>query len=127
MSLKGWANLLLHDKVDPSKMVDSDVERYTRLLNALADKLFDGFGAYANRQKCRKTICETAIDLGIDLMAFKHARTKKVLIGRGLLDIWTEVYKTRFGSAVGTAAWQEDKRRVVVTRLAKQRQEEKRQ
>jgi len=58
------------------------------------------------------------MELGIDLPSFTNSRRKRI-IGRGLLDAWNKAQVKRYGSAVGTAALKEAKRRDVKTLLTR--------
>lgn len=111
-----WLNFLRHEKLDPERTDPKSAERLKELATRLGAgggcKTFLGYG-YADRIKCRRIVCETAIDMGFDLMSVKHKGKPKPLIGRGLLDVWNVVYKERFGGVIGTGGWFEDKRRKV--------------
>jgi hypothetical protein len=107
-----WAKFLAAEKLRPN-------EESTLVLLDLATALAKTDvkprrSPYVFRQLARKTIVNTAMDLGIDLPALGD-------IGRGLLDVWVEEYVRRFGSAEGTNAWHELKRRTIVTNLSKER------
>jgi hypothetical protein len=110
--LNQWAKFLAAEKLRPN-------EESTLVLLELAEALArtnvkPRRNPYAHRQLARKTIVNVAMDLGIDLPNLGD-------MGRGLLDMWVEEYARRFGSAHGTNAWAELKRRTVVTKLAKER------
>lgn len=125
-ALKTWGGFLVHEKLDPARMSDADVQTIMRLVTELATRHPDPkpFRAYADRLQCRRVVCDVAMDLSIDLLGLKHPVSGKVLIGRGLLDVWAVAYQERFGSAVGTAAWHEDKRRKVSSKQAELRRKE---
>jgi hypothetical protein len=76
---------------------------------------------YAARIASRRLIVVAAMDLGIDLMAITKVYDGKVAMGRGLIDVWHQVYAERFGSNHGTASWAELRRRRVVKKLSLER------
>jgi hypothetical protein len=120
-----WTNALRFDKLAMDAVGTDDVGKLVEVCTLLAVRFPDiklGQG-YKARQKNRADICHAAIDLGIDLVGIKalsRYKRGKPLIGRGLLDVWTEVLKERFGSAHGTNAWFEQRRRNVKTKMAKE-------
>lgn len=123
MSINRWASFLAHEKLEPKRCDEyNDIFVLIKLTEELA-KLggIPCYRPYRDRLESRRFVVNTAMDLGIDLMAITHRG--KPSIGRGLLDIWEIEYKRRFGSAHGTAAWAELKRRGVVTKLAKENNE----
>lgn len=122
-AFKVWAGRLAHDKMEMDKVNDQDRAKLIELVAELAKRHPEAQGqSHVHTLHFRKLVAETAMDLGIDLLAIKSmSRFKrgKPIIGRGLLDVWNEVLKQRFGSAVGTNAWREDKRRKIVTDMSK--------
>lgn len=120
-----WMNFLYNEKLDSDKMDEKTVIHLVRLCEKMAETRGPKIRPYAEKIKSRHFVCETAIDLSMDLMAIKHKNTGKRLIGRGLLDVWLKVYKERFGSTIGTSAEYETKRRDIKTRLARDLRNEK--
>ncbi len=105
-----WIAFFTHEKL---KVLDSfDL---VKLVKDLAEKGTPKYRPYKSRLETRRLIVNRAMDLGIDLS--KHR------MGRGLLDMWNEVYKERFGSTFGTVAEREVKRREIKRRLARERQD----
>ena len=124
-----WANFLVHEKLDPAKLIDNkDVASLVALCERLAAvRRVEGY-SHPQVLANRRLVCETAIDMGIDLLKIKrrkHGRGTKPAVGRGLLDAWAVVYRERFGSTVGTSAEAEDRRRRVVGKLSKEMRAEK--
>lgn len=120
-----WASFLAHEKIEPKSLVDPrDVTKLLDLCNRLAELDRPRYRPYKARIETRKLVCNTAMDMGFDLLALKRrkptGRGTKPTIGRGLLDTWNEVYKQRFGSTVGTAGAQEIVRRKVVGKLSEE-------
>jgi len=116
-----WAHFLAEERLTPKTLG----EEGTQILLVLAEALAKTTVAprrkpFVFRKVARRTIVSVAMDLGIDLPALTTV-SGKVAMGRGLLDMWSAVYKDRFGSDYGTNAWFELKRRGVVTKLAKER------
>lgn len=105
-----WLNFLVWEKLNPKKMTKAQLDNFLKLAQVLGEKGRPAYNPYAKKLESRKLVCETAIDLSIDLMAYPK-------FGRGLLDAWVLTYKARFGSTIGTAAEKELKRRAVVTKL----------
>lgn len=116
-----WGNFLVHEKLDPVVLEDRDVELVIILITELAVRFPNPkpFKAYNARLICRDQVCNTAMDLGIDLTGMKNRKGKQA-IGRGLLDSWVKEYGKRYGGTVGTVGDTEIKRREIVSRLAKQ-------
>lgn len=119
-----WAGFLAHEKLHPDRIDGADVMDLIELCEKLALVRSPCFSPYNERLACRRLICETAMDMGFDLPSIRGGVTNKYIIGRGLLDMWNEVAKKRYGSVKGTQSLWEAKRRNVVTKLAKQREEE---
>lgn len=118
-----WANFLASEKLTPKSVGEEGTQILLTLAEALAKlKVKPCRRPYFFRQVARRAVVEQAINLGIDLPALTTVRGK-VAMGRGLLDMWSTVYKERFGSNYGTNAWFELKRRGVVTKLAKENYE----
>ena len=116
-----WANKLAHDKLRMDVVGDGARAQLIELCAELAVR-HPKVTCRVHPLHSRRQVCEVAVDLGIDLTAIKSlSRFKrgKPLIGRGLLDVWAVVLKERFGSAVGTKAWFEQKRRDIKMKLAK--------
>jgi hypothetical protein len=112
-----WAGFLAHEKLCPKCMGEEDVLDILELAEELAKLGSPSYTPYLERLKTRRLIVTTAMELGIDLTAIKHR--VKMLMGRGLLDIWVSEYKMRYGSSVGTQAEWERKRRDIKTRLSR--------
>lgn len=116
-----WANKLAGDKLAMDKVGDGDRGKLLELCILLAER-FPDVTCRHHRYHTRKDVCEAAIDLGIDLLTIRSGsryKRGKPLIGRGLLEAWTVVLAARFGSAVGTNAWFEQRRRDIKTKMAK--------
>jgi hypothetical protein len=114
-----WASFLAAEKLT-AKTVDN-FEVLLDLAQELAKRgVVPSRRPYKDRIQSRRLVVNAAMDLGIDLTGLKK-QGDKLAMGRGLLDVWKEEYARRFGSAFGTAAWAELKRRAVVTKLAEQR------
>lgn len=116
-----WANFLKHDKLDPEYLLLKDIQTIIILCQRLSEKYPEPkpYRSYKDRLIHRRYVCETAIDMSIDIVSIKHKKNGKVIAGRGLLDMWAIVYKEKFGSAHGTNGWFETKRRDVSTKLSK--------
>jgi hypothetical protein len=112
-----WANFLAHEKLTPNRVEDTWAMELVRLCEALAAKARPKFKPYRERLLTRQILCETAMELGIDLASIKNKHNQKIIMGRGLLDIWNQVYERRFGSSYGTAGEWEATRRNVKTNL----------
>lgn len=129
MSANKWANFLSFDKLDAGKLVNNKhVLQLVQLCEKLASIRAPSYVSHAEKMVCRRLVCTTAFDLGIDLMAMKRGKYgggTRVAMGRGLLDVWNEEYAKRFGSILGTAGAAEVTRRAVVTRLSAQMKKEK--
>jgi len=110
-----WSKFLEHEKLTPDRVMGVNVGRVIYLCNELARQGPPKFKPYAKRIETRRLICRTAIEMNFDLAAIKYHG--KIAMGRGLLDVWMEEYATKFGSAYGTQAWRETKRRDVKTKL----------
>lgn len=108
-----WANFLANEKLTP-KRVDNPMV-LVELCEALAAKQGPKTRPYAAKQESRLLVCETAIDLGIDLTQFKIGH--KLVMARSLLDAWNKVYEKRFGSTFGTVGEKEVTRRLIKTQL----------
>lgn len=124
-----WASFLSNDKIDAGKLAsDKYVLQLMELCQKLASIRKPSYASHVEKMACRRLVCTTAFDLGIDLMGMKkrkfHGGTKPAM-GRGLLDVWNQEYAKRFGSIIGTAGAAEITRRTVVTRLSKQAHDEK--
>lgn len=127
-----WARFFANEKIVPDQLSEKDIQTLMRLCEALGAKRspYEGKGvSHINKMEARRLAVNTAMDMGIDLMAIKkkkfHGGTKPAM-GRGLLDVWNEEYQKRFGSIRGTLGEAEVIRRKVVTKLAEQRADEKR-
>lgn len=118
-----WANFLANEKLTPARVEDP------MLLVKLCEKLAETGGPrvkpYAAKLISRRRVVNQAMDLGIDLAALKDRG--KLIMSRGLLDIWNSEYAKRYGSNVGTAAWKEAKRRDIKTLLRSEKPSEKSQ
>ena len=101
-----WARFLAHEKLDPKNMSSDWVLKLINLTEELVKRGNPKYRPYKDRLETRKLICETAMDLGIDLTGIKHKWKGKYMIGRGLLDMWNKVCIERYGSVYGTqSAW----------------------
>ncbi len=115
-----WANFLSNHGLDPKKV--GDPLRLVQLAEALAQKGRPSFRPHKDRLESRRLLVNTAMDLGIDLAGMKDRG--KLIMDRGLLDIWNQEYAKRFGSEYGTAGWREAKRRTARTTVADRRRAE---
>jgi hypothetical protein len=113
-----WANFLYNEKLDPAKLDSDSILELVYLCEKLSEKRGPKIRPYKEKLVSRRLVVDTALDLGIDLLAMKYRG--KCLIGRGLLDVWLVAYKERYGSTVGTAGEWEAKRRDIKIKLAKQ-------
>ncbi len=120
IGIDNWANFLVNEKLDPRKMDDDSSMELAYLCEILSENSKPIRKPYKKRIETRRLIVETALDLGIDLIAFKNKRTGKILIGRGLLNIWKIAYELKYGSAQGTKGEWEIKRRDIKTKLSKE-------
>jgi hypothetical protein len=128
-NINKWANFLKNEKLDPAVLSEKDTLKLMMLAAKLAESGPPKIGSHADKQESRRKVCNTAFDMAIDLMGMKKQKYhggSKPAIGRGLLDVWNEQYKIRFGSTVGTLGASEVTRRTVVTRLSEQREREQR-
>lgn len=116
-----WANFFFNEKLDPKKMNEESIMELLYLCEVLAVKQAPTRHPYKDRIACRRLAVDTALDLGIDLIDFKNKQNGKIMIGRGLLDVWQVAYQERYGSTVGTRGAWEAKRRDIKTKLAKAR------
>lgn len=116
-----WANFLFNEKLDPNQLDPKDTLRLLELCQRLAQIRPPKINPHKSKLESRALVCETAIDMGFDLMTIKRLKNgvSKVAMGRGLLDVWNEVYKKRFGSTLGTSGESEVTRRKIVTNLLK--------
>lgn len=112
-----WANFLFNEKLDPKKLDEGSVMELLHLCEVLASKRGPIIRPHAQKLISRRLVVDTALDLGIDLLAMKHKG--KCLIGRGLLDVWMVAYKERYGSTFGTLGEWEAKRRNIKIKLSK--------
>ena len=102
-----WASFLSNEKLTPQRV--PDVMVLVTLCEELAKRDGPRVRPHALRLKSRELVCETALDLSIDLAGIKH--NGKMAMARSLLDAWNLCYARRFGAIYGTAGWREDKRR----------------
>lgn len=117
-----WANFLACEKLRPTALTLEGVQVLLDLTIELAKrKVKPSRRPYAARIASRRLVVNAAMDLGIDLMALVKSYDDKVAMGRGLIDVWHQVYAERFGSNYGTASWAELRRRRVVTKLSQER------
>jgi hypothetical protein len=117
-----WANFLSQEKLTPKSIGEEGTQVLLDLTVELANrKVMPSRRPYAARIASRRLIVVAAMDLGIDLMAITKVYDGKVAMGRGLIDVWHQVYAERFGSNYGTASWAELRRRRVVTKLSLER------
>ncbi len=127
-AINAWANFLKNEKLDAATLSDEWALRLVELCFELSKKRAPKIDTHVSKMECRRLVCTTAFDMSIDLLkAWKRThggRGTKPAIGRGLLDVWNEEYKKRFGGTVGTPGAAEIIRRTVVTKLSKQTREE---
>lgn len=117
-AIDNWANFLANEKLTATRVG----EKIEKLID-LAEKLAKEHGKpklrpYLAKIQSRRLVVRAAMDMGFDLPAIRYRG--KVAMGRGLLDVWAEEYKLRYGSAVGTLAELERKRRDIVTKLSRE-------
>lgn len=118
--MDSWANFFFNEKLDPAKMDEESMMELVWFCEQLSKMRAPCIRMHMDKLQTRKYACYLAMDLGIDLMEFRDKRTGKHLIGRGLLDMWNEVYTKRFGSTVGTRGAWEAKRRDCKIKLTQQ-------
>lgn len=126
-----WAQFFAHEKLDPKTFLDN---KHVEQLIALCQKLaetgtpYDGKGfSHVAKMNARRRAVNAAMDMGFDLLAIRkrgHIRGSKPAIGRGLLDVWNEEYRERFGSTVGTPGAFEITRRKISGNIATEKQRE---
>lgn len=117
-----WANFLACEKLTPKSLGEEGTQVLLDLATELANRaVMPSRRPYRARIATRRLVVNVAMDLGIDLMALTKAYDGKVAMGRGLIDVWHQVYAERFGSNFGTASWAELRRRRVVTKLSEER------
>ena len=113
-----WANFLANEKLRSADISEEWTMRLISLCEALAAKRSPRIASHKDKLLSRQFVCETAMDLGLDLPAIRNRRGK-VAMGRGLLDAWNKTYAARHGTTHGTASDLEAKRRDIVTKLSK--------
>ena len=111
-----WAQFLANEKLSPDRIEEHWAMELVRLCEALAAKRGPKVRPYHAKLESRRLVCETAMELGIDLPAIKAQG--RVAMARSLLDAWNSAYAARHGSTLGTASAREAIRRNVVTRLS---------
>lgn len=117
-----WANFLSQEKLTPKSIGEEGTQVLLDLTIELGKRnVLPSRRPYAARIASRRLVVIAAMDLGIDLMAITKVYDGKVAMGRGLIDVWHQVYAERFGSNFGTASWAELRRRRVVTKLSEER------
>ncbi len=119
-----WAAFLANDKLEPKRTDEAGTMTILRLCEELVKRsqppfVFCPFRSHPDRLRHRKMVAETAMDLGIDLMAIRHKG--KPAMGRGLIDAWNAAYAERFGSTYGTAGAKEVARRTAKTTIHQSR------
>lgn len=105
-----WASFLAHEKLQADWVGPDGTLKLMDLCRELArregDKMYPVYRSHKDRIIGRRKVCEAAMDMGLDLLSLtrpKHqGRGRKPAIGRGLLDVWNEVYKERFGDTRAT-------------------------
>lgn len=116
-----WANFLSCERLEPKYVGEEGTEVLLDLAIELGKRgKTPSRRPYIGRIASRRLVVVAAMDLGIDLMALTTNRGK-VAMGRGLIDVWHQIYAERFGSNFGTASWAELRRRRVVTKLSEER------
>lgn len=115
--INSWANFLFNEKLDPKHMTPHQIIDLVRLCGLLAEVRPPKINMHKDKLESRRFVCETAIENSIDLAGIKK-QGKKLMMGRGLLDMWLVVYQEYFDDAYGTTAFTESKRRDIKTRLA---------
>jgi hypothetical protein len=114
-----WANFLANEKLDPEYISQEDTNKLMDLCIKLDSLGYQPkISMYKHKMESRKILVGVSMDMGIDLLSIKHKFNGKRLIGRGLLDVWNQVYQERFGSTVGTAGSKEAQRRDVKIKLS---------
>jgi len=111
-----WASFLANHKLTAERTGRLDV--LLQLCELLAAKGGPKVRPHTKRQECRRLVCDTAMEAGIDLTALKHRG--RLAMSRGLLDAWNAAYAARYGSVLGTAGAREVVRRGAKTRLREQ-------
>jgi hypothetical protein len=111
-----WANFLANEKL---KVGGEGTLVLIDLATELAKRGTPARRPYMARIASRQLIVNTAMDLGIDLPGLWPK------LGRGLLEVWLDVYTHRYGGIYGTNAWAELKRRGIVTKLVEERKRER--
>jgi hypothetical protein len=106
-----WANFLANEKLEPKKFPPKQKLQLIELAQALANIQSPQIRPYKAKLASRNLVCNTAIRLSIDLMAF-HYHGKPAL-SRGLLDAWNKEYENQFGSTLGTTGEKENVRRTI--------------
>jgi hypothetical protein len=117
MSIDKWANFLKNEKLDPKNISAEWTMKLIQLCEALASIHSPKISMHKFKIESRKLVVETAMNLGIDLASIRHKMTGRYIIGRGLLDVWNQVYKERYGAIDGTRGQLIDIHRKVVTHL----------
>lgn len=117
-----WANFLMNDKLSPAGLKDDDVLVILDLCAKLAQIRPPKIQMHKDKIESRRLVCVTAMEAGYDLAGIK--RHGKMAMGRGLLDVWNEEYKKKFGTIFGTLGEQEVIRRGVSTENIKLRRAE---
>jgi hypothetical protein len=109
-----WANFLMNEKLVPDAR---NTLTLLELCQALAKDGGPCIRSHKDKIKSRQKVVCAAFDLGIDLTSIKKD-DGRIMMGRGLLDVWNSEYEKRFESKTGTAGDKEATRRDVKTRLA---------
>lgn len=118
-----WANFLFNEKLTQDILEQMGVSKLIDFFRALEAKGRPDIRSHTHKMAARRLLVNTAMECEIDLTKLKKFGGK-VAMGRGLLDVWNEEYKKRFGGNIGTDGVYEAKRRNVVTKLSNQRAEE---
>ena len=101
-----WGNFLSGHKLTPQRAEPMVLVKLCELLAATGQApKWD----YKERLQCRRLVCLTAMENGIDLGGMRHQG--KLAMARGLLDVWNQVYQEKYGSNYGTTGQKEASRR----------------
>lgn len=121
-TLSRWFNALAIDRMALERIASAnDRERVVKVAERLAAEGVPTFMSYVGRMDNRRKICQAAFAVGVDLTKVKDGRGR-VMMGRGLLDVWLREYALWFGGAEGTMAARETVRRNVVRRMSQARE-----
>ncbi len=113
-----WANFLDIHYLSVGRVGNQHCQKLVLLCQELGKIERPKIRPYTARLMSRRLVCQVAMDLGIDLTAMK-GKDKKMAMHRGLLDIWNQVYKEKYGDTFGTPGAKEVVRRNVKTKLGR--------